>query len=519
MQTNSRFTIKLLLLLYITSGLIFTFTPGKAFAENNTLELLEAVRLSLKHEAKIDLGKLEVSRLKSKHTQTQGEFDTILQSSLNHGETPPGSGSPQKIENTFYKFGLIKQLRSGVSIQPYVQTSRSETENSINPATSNAGAYFKVTIPLLQGLGKTATAGQELAASQDVSNSRYKLKHSINQVVKNVAVMYWDYVLAYKRKEQLREAEKRAKNKYRQIKELVENNERPPVELQEAKANINQKRSDRISGERRIIQSRHNLGLAMGIPFERIESIPPPQTEFEQIQMNQSAIRDLNKKFLIRRALNKRYDLKASKGKKKSANIMEEYYQDKLSPQLDMGMRLGYQGLKSGGSYNRMGDAFFASAPGKSWQISLTYNFPVENRASRGRWNAQKIQKHKQLVNNRELIRTIRSNIHTELARIRKLKQELTSSKETVDSYKQTVSNQFTKYKMGMATQNDLIDTQDKLTDAVLAYLSTQNNYASSLIQLRFYLSSLVNFKNDQARVEMSNLVNLPQTQEKNRKY
>ena len=193
------------------------------------------------------------------------------------------------------------------------------------------------------------------------------------------------------------------------------------------------------------------------------------------------------------------------------AKHREQVLENNLLPSLDLGMQADYQSMKRDSTYVDMLKAPFADVPGASWQLSLTYEFPVQNRKALGQRNQQRIQRRKLQVKTKELARTIQSNVHTTLALLHRNRLELVNARQTVRLYKKAVQNQQMKYKMGMGTQLDLIKTQDNLTQARLNELSALLKYSQSLSKLRFQTSSLVSFKDEQARIDINNLVSLPE--------
>jgi outer membrane protein TolC len=503
----------LLLSLLVFFSVVYTLvnTSQASASQNETIGILEAVQKTIRYQADIELGRKDVDFARGAHQETEGQFDTRLNAGLKHGttRTPLTAGEQEKTTSS-YQFGLSKQLRSGLIINPHLETTRNKYEFSSQDPSSQTGAYLEFTLPLLKGFGTLATAGNAQAARKDISNSRLELKHSIAQAVLDAAQTYWQYVLDYKRLQELRSAERRARELKSQTKALVQADERPASDLDEVEANLADKVTRRIAGEQSLMQSRQALGLAMGVPFARMRSLAAPADGFELLQIDKQALACLKGSSLLDYALQQRYDLQASKGREESATIRKKVQKNRLLPNLDLGMQVGYQSLLEDSSNLEMLKSPIGDVPGASWQLSLTYEFPVQNREARGRLNQQRVQKRRQEIRRRELARRIQSNVHTTLSLLHRNRRELVNARKTVELYEQAVENQLMKYKMGMGTQLDLIKTQDSLTEAKLNELSALYRYSNSLSKLRFETSTLVSFKGDQARVELQNLAALP---------
>lgn len=521
MKALSVFGVSSLVCLYLA------FTPCKVSAQDPSLTLLESVKSALQNQADIQFGRLDVEFAQHQYQESSGQFDTILSTGAEHAETrrPLGSGNYADHElqkDSSYHLGLERQFRTGLVLNPELRTTRSQRERSLQstvanpnpsmpPPQSRSGVYLRATLPLLQGLGREATAGLETAARQEAQIAKTELQHSISQVVQETSLAYWSYVHDYLFLQQQRQAEKRAKEMYEQVQALVEADEMPEAELDESRANLSDKRTARISAEQALTQSRLELGLVMGVSSSRIRELPPPVDSFDLLQTSRELLSQINSPSLIEYALQTRHDLQASKGRQESAAIREKFYEDRTRPNLDLGMRVGYEGLKEGDSYSHMPESSLSNVRGMSWQLSLSYEFPVQNREARGRLGQQRVQKRRQALQSRELSRDIQSRVHTALSVLRQQVMELENARETVRLYKKAVENQEMKFRMGMGTQLDLINTQDNLTQARLRRIEAHFKCARALTELRYQTATLVSFVQDQAQVDLQNLTNLPQ--------
>jgi outer membrane protein TolC len=507
--------------LFFWLSLYILFFAPPVSAQNNSIKLLECVQAALKHQVQIDFSQLDIENAQAIQQEAAGEFDTTIQTTARHGETEtPLSTTEQHARlqddlrqiDSQYSIGLSKEFRPGVSLSPQIQTTRSEVQDSPATPTSSSGIYLVATIPLLRGLGTEANAALETAAELDIQNSRADLKHTMNQVVRDVTTAYWQYVYNYQQLQQYRSAEQRARELYEQTKLLVEGDELPAAEMDEVRANLAEKETTVIASEQNLLQSRQELGLAMGVSFSRIRSLPPPADPFDIIKLTTQGFSHLNETALISHAVQNRPDLLASKGREESAAVREKYFENQLLPQMDIGMKVGYEGLEEDKSYRSMIQSPYSNVPGASWQVSLTYEFPIANRLARGQLAQQRVDKRRQMLTSRELSRTIQSNVHTSISVLYNARQELENARQTVDLYNQAVENQLMKYKMGMGTQIDVITTQDNLTQARLNKVNAQFKYAQALTDLRYQTSTLLSFAQDQAKVGLEHLTRLPLT-------
>ena len=129
-------------------------------------ELLEYVRTALTHQVDIDRTRLNIDDAQGALLEASGTFDTSIEAKAEHGQTDtptPGPQEPQTAYTSQYTLGLKKELRSGLTLTPQVQTTRRDDGNTQTQTVSSSGAYLIATLPLLRGLGAEANAGLERA--------------------------------------------------------------------------------------------------------------------------------------------------------------------------------------------------------------------------------------------------------------------------------------------------------------------------------------------------------------------
>lgn len=516
-----------LLNLFLLTAVLF-FLPTLSLAQQNTLGLLESVRASLANQPEIEFGRLDVKFAERQYMEASGRFDTTLRAGVEHGATRwPLSESNIYADHelqtdTEYHLALERQLRTGLVLTPEIRTSRSELDRNtgslpdqLPPPQSRSGVYLVATLPLLQGFGREAAAGMETAARQEMEVSRVELQHAISRVVQDTSLAYWNYVRDYMYMEQRRMAEQRAEEMLEQTRALVEADELPAAELDESWANLSDKKTARTSAEQSILESRLDLGMAMGVPFADFRNLPPPAEDFGVVEARQDIMAGLEYMPLVEHALARRCDLRASRGLEESAFTRQKVLEDQMRSRLDLGMRAGYEGLDEGDSYRRMPGSADSNVRGMSWQISLTYEFPVENREASGQLGQQRVERRRQALQSRELARDIQGRVHTTFSVLRQNLMELEHARGSVKLYQDAVKNQEMKYRMGMGTQLDLINTQDNLTQARLSLIDAHYRYVTALTMLRFQTASLVSFVQDQAHVDLESLTSLPRLDSK----
>jgi outer membrane protein TolC len=502
---------------------IILLSTGPLVAQSNSIGLLDSIKTALVLRSALESARLDVDYAEGRSREESGRFDTAFQFGADHGETrtPLYEGQFSDIESILdtqstYYFGLSKSFRTGLNLGLEFQTTRTMTEynpdtsDAAPPVNSSSGVYLTATLPLLKGLGTAAAAGMEQAAWQETEASKIRMKHEISDVVRETGIAYWNYAVDFLYLEQLRSAEKSAEDLFQQTVALVETDELPASEIDEAMAYLSAKKTARIGGEQSFNESRRALGMAMGISFEMIRTLPPPQDSFALVETEREVLSALDEDLLIDYALSQRFDLRTAERMRLSAATREKALENQLLPDMALGMRAGYEGLMEGDSYAAMPESAAANVPGMNWEISLAFRYPIENRQARGRLEQQQAISRRQDLERLELIRNIQSSVHLALSGLSNSIEELDNARKTVGLYEKALENQVMKSRMAMSTRMDLINTQDRLIQARQSMIEAHYKCAVSLISLRFQTATLVSFTNDQVYIDLENLTHFP---------
>ena len=105
----------------------------------------------------------------------------------------------------------------------------------------------------------------------------------------------------------------------------------------------------------------------------------------------------------------------------------------------------------------------------------------------------QKKSELKQIeIRKQGLRKDISSRILIAIDRLKNSLKSLLTAEESVTYYKSTLKNEEKKFKLGIATLFDLIQSEEKLTDSTLKLIAAKRNYASAMAQLKYQTGSIV---------------------------
>ena len=179
-----------------------------------------------------------------------------------------------------------------------------------------------------------------------------------------------------------------------------------------------------------------------------------------------------------------------------------------LKPQVDFIVGLGYDTLVESRAPFSLGQIAGTNRVGPSINATLAAQLPWRNSSAEGIFLTQSALLSASLIRVRNLSDVIGNNIHTDAQALVRSAQALTQSVETTRYYRQSVENERTKRRLGLVTLIDVINVEDRLTDALASEVQARQAYANAIAQLRFDLGTIVLERDGQFDVAVEDLFN-----------
>ena len=505
-------------------GILFSVLPeAKTICAQEITErgitLLEAVRATLVHQPNIRLQEEQVKGQKGVLQSASGEFDMKLGASAGYGHEAIPLSKQQKTlqgtsktetDTTSYRLSISKQYRAGLTVNPVVSLNRTKISPSSSDPANDARVDFLVTLPLLRDRGIQANAVDEIAAEKEYEISLLELRHTISKNVLNTIVAYWNYVAAGSELDQLKQSESTAKALVREIRIFIKAGARPAADLEQILANLAAKTASRIAGEQNLFEARQYLGLSMGLPFDEIRFLPDPKNALPRIRAQEIAQLNASISDIIEQALVLRADYLALQLQQSVEKTLVRAAENRLLPRLDLNCNLGYSGLDQGNEFSETISPLYTNVSGLSFSLSLDYEWPVANNSARGILLQKESVYQQSLILTGDLARNISSGVLVAIFGLGNSELELARSQEAVRSYRTALDNEKKKFKLGISSLLDLIQTEDSLTNAMLNEISAQRKLSTVLARLRFETGTMLSADQKKISVSMEELTTIP---------
>jgi outer membrane protein TolC len=399
-------------------------------------------------------------------------------------------------------------LRNGM--QAEVVTAQTSTASNLDtisgtPRQGAGSLAFQLTVPLLRNRGGGVSAPLR-AAEVEAQATVADLEFVLSQAVLDTTLAYWELSARSQQLVIARGSEERSKRQLEEVRKLIKADQLPKSEISLAEANLNDRRTARISAEQALLESRFRLARAMGLNGQASLDIGD-LGDFFPVPTGRTSNLGLGRAEMVSRALESRSDLTAARRRVDAAQILLSAAGDAERPTLDIVLGASQNGISEGRSALVPGSPLNRIAgPGVS--ANFVFQLPVGNNAARGAFRQLSAQIDGQRVRIVELGYAISNRIDTAASAVTRSAERLAESEAAAKLYATGLENERTKRRLGLATFIDILNIEDRYNSALLAVVQERQSFASALAQLRFEAGTLIQRDGDQYTARVVELLN-----------
>ena len=470
------------------------------------LSLMQALQSALDNHPVLRIQEEQVNAERAVKQQFTGQFDMVLGSGITQSRfNTPLATSQQRatslgelIRNqatnlTSYNFTASKLLRSGISGDVIVETSRT-ADNLFNDLGVNRSRFmFQVNVPLLRGRGREVVAANETASQLEADATLLDLNQLIAELLRDAAASYWLHLAAIRNYEVLDASEQRGKTIVENVQSLIDADRVAPVEINQVKANLADRGASRIAAQQRQVEAQQRLAIAMGLRFDQMTFLPPPADDFPSSRGPVAPETGPDStQFHIDQAIARRADLLASEKRQDSARVIHVAAANLLRPQVDLTFSSGYSGLKEGRRIDRTLTSLVSGLRGVDAIAGITYEFPPANNFAKGRQFAAEAAVRQADLRYLERARGVTSEVVAALQAVGYSIGRLEKAKESVELFQTALQGERDKLRLGLGSLVDLLTVEDRLTRSLSGLVDAQLAHALALTRLRFVTGTIV---------------------------
>jgi outer membrane protein TolC len=501
--------------LAVALGLVCAGNAAAQSSDPLGFTLVQAVRLTLEKQPEIRIQEQQVEVNRGVWETARAAFDPRLQTSLqryrDHNPLLEAQQAPGiedvRTDGWGYSARATQRFRSGLVVGPTLDFTRT-TVNLAPIPESRTKVAFLIQRPFLRGHGAAATAASENAARIDLDAANLDLRYQVSISIVRTVSAYWSYVAAYRNLTIVRDSESRFRTLLDEVGAMIQADQIAASEAKQLRANLAARVAQRVAAEQSLFEARQALGLAAGLSAEEIFALPAPadplpEADFlGEVGAGPGAFLDM--------AIAQRADLMSARTRTQSAEALLGAARSAGKPQFDLQLQAGWAGLGEGASVSRFFSPIGTNVAGLNAQASLVLDLPFGNRAGRGQLASQLASVSQARLSTSDLERRIRSAVAIAVSNLAASSQRVATSRESSELFRAAVDDEKEKLRLGIGTTIDVIQTEDRLTQALASELEAQLNYANALARVRFETGSLLDMDTGRQEITMQALTTVP---------
>jgi outer membrane protein TolC len=479
-------------------------------------DLIHLTELTLKNSPSIKQNGLAINKAEANRQMQTSAFDHLLVSGLsfNHNQLNLFNQDPRneifegplKTNYAELSSGLQRRYRSGLLVNLNLVHTQSADNFPLNRFNEKVGRYYanhntattlSLTQPILRGRGRKNATAAEKAAGIYIEGARYEYLLNASQEVLQMGIAYWQYRNAFERLNIFEENEKRVRNVLEITEQLVNADKKPTSDLIQIKADLADQERQTTIARQNLHNIKVNLGRTIGLTAEESMQLSVPMNRFPPLEGSgyQRAV-DVNA--FIEIARKNRSDILANQKTKEALELELGFAKNTLTPQLDLTGFLTYGGMAMGRGLNVM----FAPSANREGRdvtsgLKLSLSFPINNNQAKANYAQRRILLDGQMIANQNLIRNIDLNVSIALNNLSSSVLILQKAQESLTYSQEVFKNEQIKFQNGLTTLLNVILFQERLTLSELEYIQAQQQFAISIMNLRFETGTLLSPSED----------------------
>ena len=477
--------------------------PSSATERVLELSLENAIRLALQNNLDIERGRLDPQIAHTQVERARAVFDpsVALTASLSQTKTLPQNQTlefdPQT--GTVTGVSIVRPFSKDVAVTPgfkqQIVTGGNYELRFVNTwnraAPASAGTTLRINNPryqgtlqltfvqpLLKNFGIEVNRAPIRQAQNTEAIARQQLLQTILDTVFAVQQGYWELVFHIQDLGVKREAQKLAEDFLAENKLRVELGALAPVELVQSQTQVKQREGEVITAETAVREAEDVLKEILNMPESlgtwRMRVQPtdtPPFVPIADISIDEK----------VAFALQHRPDVVQSHLTAASQEIARNVARNQRLPQLDLGGTTSVSGFGSDFD-SALSDV--GTADGYNWGVSLTFTYPLGNRAANNVLQQQNLLLQQARIDQRKVERTVSRQILQTVRNLETASKRVEVTRAATVLARSQLDVEQEKFRLGLSTSFNVLQLQNQLTAARSDEIRALSDYNEALGQL-----------------------------------
>jgi outer membrane protein TolC len=483
--------------------------------ENNqiTLGLKSTLMLGLKNNLNIAFQSYNPQIVGTSIERAKSEYDTLLKSDFikNRSRQQVGNtlsgGSATEVYQERYNLNtaIQKRFTPGTSAELKLNNEQYKTDLTFQGLVPQykSELILSLTQPLLKDFGIDIGTSRIRIANLNQQMSAEQFRQSAMDIMYRIELFYWNLYFQNQDLKSKQISLKLAQDLLREIKIKIDAGTLAPVEIYQAEQNVAARQEDIIVSKRRVQDAEDFLKSALNLyekqQYWNVSIIPEDKPDLTEVHPQLDEC--------IQVALEKRPDFIMSKLDIKATNIQVKYTRNQTLPRIDLVGSIGTSGIagrptSSSGLYGGILDTLIGTQKNPysghwddvydslgsrdyySYVIGLKLEIPLENKLARSNYTQAKLQEAQALTQLKLREVTIINEVRDSVREVETNLQRQVTARAILKFSQETLAAETKKYEVGMSTQRDVLDFQDRLQKAMSNLALTESDYARSVSNL-----------------------------------
>ncbi len=332
--------------------------------------------------------------------------------------------------------------------------------------------------PLLKNFGIEFNTAVIRQAQNTEEIARQRLLQTILDTVFAVQFGYWELAFRIEDLGVKREALSLAASFLAENKLRAELGTLAPIELVQSETQVKQREGDVITAEAAVREAEDALKQTLNIPESlgtwRIRLRPTDTPPFVPIA-------DTSVEEKVGFALQHRPDIVQAQLRVASQEIARNAARNQRLPQVDLGSTASVSGFGGdlGSSTTDIG-----TADGYNWAFSLTFSYPLGNRAANNALQQQNLLLKQALIDQRKVQQTVSRDIFQTVRNLETSSKSVEVTRAATVLARTQLEAEQEKFRLGLSTSFNVLQFQNQLTSARSSEIRALSDYNEALGRL-----------------------------------
>lgn len=445
--------------------------------------LVDCILYALKNNTDILIKHIEPKLREDDVKKAKADFEPVLDIDYSLADKSVVSSSALESSNVSKtrdinaSAGASGKVITGTEYNVEFLTERYSSNSSYRSINPSYSAEPKITIiqPLFRGAGIIVNKADIIIAQNNKLESEKNFTFTVMDIITKAMSAYYTYIFALEnynidKLSWERAADLSEINKIRYSKGIISS-----VDLLETEAAAAQRQKNLLAAESAIKRAEDDLKFVTNLIDDpevwnaKIELLDKPQFKKEDVDLFES----------LKGAFEYRPDYQAEIIDLKSRDIKIRVAKNALFPALDLTGSFGLNGLSD--DYKNAVKKIDSDY--KDWGVGVKFSLPWGG-FERADYDQKKLEKAQALISLKRLEQKIILEVRDKVRETKIQHRQVEVSEISHDKEVQNYQAQKERYAAGRVSTHDMLDYQDKLSQAELDYIHALVNYNIALIDL-----------------------------------